>query len=297
MHCAKRERRNLVRVHNDKMACLARRQYALDSALHQALSRQELAVHYQPQWYTRSRKLVGAEALLRWGSAEFGNVSPVDFIPLAESNGQIIPIGDWVLESACEQAVSWQKSGYAFERVAVNISAHQFVLPGFSQRVASILARTGLAPVNLELEITESVLASNVDLAIATLAELQHIGVQLSIDDFGTGFSSLSQLKMFSIDRLKIDRSFINGVTSDRSDQAITETILTLAHRLDLSVVAGGVETEGQLTFLRDRSCAEVQGFLLSKPLSELDIGTVFESIRAESARDESLLPRTGTDG
>ena len=205
---------------------------------------------------------------MRWQHPQLGLVSPAEFIPLAEDNGLILPIGEWVLRTACRQNREWQEKGFAAMRVGVNVSARQFQQQHLAEIVLEILEETGLAPEYLDLELTESSIMSNAQASIDVLTRLKAMGVTISIDDFGTGFSSLSYLKRLPIDALKIDQSFVRDVTTDPDDAALVMAIVTLAHNLRLQVVAEGVETEEQLRFLQLLRCDEVQGYLFSKPLA-----------------------------
>ncbi|QOY95952.1 EAL domain-containing protein [Massilia sp. UMI-21] len=238
----------------------------IESGLRQALGNGELTLYYQPKFEIGSDRIVGAEALVRWLHQGFGIVPPSEFIPLAESTGLIVQVGEWVLEQACAQAAIWQRAGIAPFRLAVNVSAREFTqsLPG---RVADTLARYELDACWLELEITESTLMHDFERVTAIMDRIHQLGVALSLDDFGTGYSSLSYLKRFPIDTLKIDRSFTTGIPDDPSDCAIAGTIVSMAQQLGLRVIAEGVETLEQLAFLRASGCDEVQGYLYSKPL------------------------------
>lgn len=207
------------------------------------------------------------EALARWNSPELGSVSPVEFIPIAEDSGLILSLGEWFLRTACAQCKAWRDEGIPLERVAVDVSVRQFAQDGFPERVAAILEETGLEAEALELEITETVLMKDGDVALSTLRALKDLGVKLAIDDFGTGYSSLSYLKQFPIDHLKIDRAFVCAINSNPSDQAIATAVIAMGQSMRLRVTAEGVETEGQLSFLRNGQCTEAQGYLLSKPL------------------------------
>ena len=207
------------------------------------------------------------EALVRWQHPMLGLVPPGRFIPLAEETGLIVPISEWVLETACQQTKQWLDSGFPPLQVAVNLSARQFQSPGLVERVGSVLQATGLAPELLELEITESITMQDVDFTILTLRKLSDMGVQIAVDDFGTGYSSLSYLKNFPIHTLKIDQSFVRELHKDSYNAAIVNTVIYLAQNLNLKVIAEGVETEQQLAFLRDQRCDEMQGFLFSKPV------------------------------
>jgi len=267
MYFAKREGKNIYKLFEPSMNDVSLVRFSMESALRKVLQTDELSLVYQPQMSLLTGELDAVEALLRWTNAELGIVSPADFIPIAEETGLIVPIGEWVLRTACFQAKKWRDEGLLLTRMAVNISVLQFVRPDFPELVESILQETGLDPEALELEITESVLAKDTTGAVSTLRRLKQIGVQLSIDDFGTGYSSLSQLKHFPIDRLKIDQSFVSGVTKNRHDAAITKAVLAMANSMELMVVAEGVETQEQLVFLEGNECNEAQGFFLSRPL------------------------------
>jgi EAL domain-containing protein (putative c-di-GMP-specific phosphodiesterase class I) len=238
----------------------------LESHLARALERKEFALQYQPKVDIRTGEVRGAEALLRWWNLELGTVSPAHFIPVAEDTGLIVPIGKWVMKTACEQNMAWQRRGLRRIVMSVNLSPRQFKDPMLLDDIAEVLQRTGMAPELLELEITESMIMHNLDQAAQKAAAIKALGVRLAIDDFGTGYSSLSQLKRFPIDTLKVDRSFIRDVEISEDDRVITQAIISLAKALDVSVVAEGVETEAQLAFLRDHACDEMQGYYFSKP-------------------------------
>ncbi len=240
----------------------------MEAGLRKALDNDELVVFYQPLISLENNKLIGMEALIRWMHPEKGMISPGDFIPLAEETGLIEPIGEWVLRAACIQNKEWQDAGYPPVRVSVNMSARQFNKKNIIEIISQILQETGLSPEYLGLEITESVIMQDVKSTIAKLKQMQKMGISLSIDDFGTGYSSLSYLKLFPIDNLKIDRSFVFNITSDSIDAAIAASVILLAHSMNLKVVAEGVETEEQLEVLRRQGCDYVQGFLFSRPLA-----------------------------
>ena len=267
MYSAKRAGKNLYQFYDVSMNATALKRLTLDTHLRKALDQGEFVLHYQPQMDLVNGSIDAVEALLRWHNPELGMVSPAEFIPLAEENGLIIPIGEWVLRTACAQAKAWREDGLPLSRVAVNISALQFAQTDFIALIAQILQDTGLEPNGLELEITETLLAMDVERTVHTLSVLKDMGLQLSIDDFGTGYSSLSYLKRFPIDRLKIDQSFVRDIVSDPDDAAIAMAVIGLASSMNLGVVAEGVETEAQLQFLKDKRCHEVQGYYLSRPL------------------------------
>ncbi len=240
---------------------------SLEANMRHALERDEFLLHFQPKIDIASGRLAGVEALVRWRHPDLGIVSPAKFIPLAEETGLIVPLGEQVLRRACEQLQAMRQAGHAGLHVAVNLSARQFGQSDLVERIAAILAETGMPPDALELEITESDVMQNAQQAAALLGRLKAMGVRLSIDDFGTGYSSLSYLKRFPIDALKIDQSFSRDVTSDPDDAAIARAVIALAHSMRLQVVAEGVETAEQLAFFRDEGCDVVQGFFCSPPL------------------------------
>ena len=245
---------------------------SLASSLHGALERGEFQLHYQPQYSAAARQIVGMEALLRWVHPEQGMLPPGKFIPILEETGMIVAVGEWVLRSACAQMKLWQTSGFAPVRMAVNLSARQLNSTGLVATVARVLEDTGLDPKYLELEITETMLMHDIELTIATLEALAKMGVAIAIDDYGTGYSSLAYLKRLRVDVLKIDQSFVRGIGVDLDDEAIVASTISMAHRLGLTVIAEGVETETQLEFLRLNACNQVQGYLFSRPIPAGDI-------------------------
>jgi diguanylate cyclase (GGDEF)-like protein/PAS domain S-box-containing protein len=239
----------------------------LETDLRKAIVRGELMLHYQPKVETATGRVVGAEALLRWYHHDLGLVSPVDFIPIAEETGLIVPIGNWVLDAACRQLARWQAEGSPVVPIAVNISAHQFRQPDLVDRVVEALADHAVDPALIELELTESAVMRNAETAIQTLMDLHGHGIRLAVDDFGTGYSSLSYLKRFPLDHLKIDRSFIHDIDVNQTSAEIVGAIIAMAHSLRLAVVAEGVETERQLAVLRQLRCDQIQGFFYSRPI------------------------------
>ncbi|CAH2031875.1 putative bifunctional diguanylate cyclase/phosphodiesterase [Trichlorobacter ammonificans] len=272
MYEAKRSGKNCFRFYAREMNFQAVQLLKLDNSMPISLDRGDFYLHYQPQLDLKSGTVIGVEALLRWRHPELGMIPPDRFIPLAEENGFITRLGAWVLKTACMQAASWQRHGLPPLRVAVNISSRQFSEPDFVDLVSTTLTGCGLNADLLELELTESLLVSNEQQVARKLQGLKAMGIHLAIDDFGTGYSSLSYLKHFPLDRLKIDKSFVNDILSDPDDAAITEAIIGMAHALKLKVIAEGVETREQLLFLEDRGCDEMQGYYLSRPLSEHDL-------------------------
>jgi diguanylate cyclase (GGDEF)-like protein len=259
--------RNSFRYFTGQMNIRAMHWMSLEHRLRGALAKNELSLHYQPQMALAGDTLCGVEALIRWHSGELGPVSPVEFIPLAEDTGLILPIGEWVIQTACAQARAWQDAGLAPIRIAVNVSAHQFMTGTVAAMVRAALERAGLAPRWLAVELTESVLMKEADLAMRQIAELRAMGVIVALDDFGTGFSSLSYLSRFALDKIKIDQSLVRNITTDPKSAAIANATIGLAHGLGLTVVAEGVETQEQLAFLRAARCDEIQGYLFGRPV------------------------------
>jgi diguanylate cyclase (GGDEF)-like protein/PAS domain S-box-containing protein len=264
---AKEQGGNNHQFYAAEMNARALKRLSLESGLRKAFEREEFTLHYQPQMDIATNSITGMEALVRWQHPEMGLVPPAEFIPLAEDTGLIVPLDEWVLRAACSQNKVWQEAGLPHLRVSTNLSARMFRQPGLSAMVARVLEETGLDPDFLDLELTESSVISNAEVAIETLRALRELGVHVSIDDFGTGYSSLNYLKRFPADCLKIDQSFVRDAATEPNDAAIVRAIITLARSLDLKVIAEGVETQEQLSFLRLLGCDEVQGYLLSRPL------------------------------
>ncbi|MFO0752887.1 MAG: EAL domain-containing protein [Thermodesulfovibrionales bacterium] len=267
MYQAKEQGGNNYQFYSPAMNIRTLERIILENSLRRTLDRGELVVHYQPQVNVGTRRIVCVEALVRWQHPELGLLDPMQFIPLAEETGFIIPMDEWVLRTACEQNKAWQEAGYAPLRMTVNLSARQFQQPNLIEMVSGVLRETGLKPEYLELEITESTAMGDIDLTIPTMVQLTGLGIQLSIDDFGTGYSSLSYLKKLPVQKLKIDKSFIRDLTADQDDRAIVNAIIALAHSLKLNVVAEGVETQEQMDYLSVSGCSEIQGYLFSRPL------------------------------
>lgn len=267
MNRAKREGRNNYSCFTKEMQLSAKRNLKLSNALYHALKKNELHLVYQPQISAKTGELIGAEALLRWEHPLYGTVSPAEFIPIAENNGLILPIGEWVLRTAIKQLKKWMKEGMSPIIVAVNLSAVQFRNVNLPFLIQDILTSTGLAPEYLELELTEGVTMNNPQNAIEIMNKLHDLGIKMSLDDFGTGYSSLSYLKKFKVYKLKIDRSFVSDISENPEDKAIVTTIINMAHSLGLATIAEGVETLEQLQYLREEGCDEIQGYYYSKPL------------------------------
>jgi diguanylate cyclase len=267
MYFAKHSGPNSFQYHQDSMNATTLQRITLEKNLRQAIARDEFTLHYQPQTDMVTGVLKGAEALLRWDNEELGSVPPAEFVPVAEQCGLILAIGEWVLNTACQQAKVWRDRGVHLPRIGVNVSPKQFYQQNFPLVVERVLMETGLEPHVLEIEITESLLMENTDRAIATMHGLRRLGVQIALDDFGTGYSSLSRLKEFPIDCLKIDHSFVRDISTDANDQAIASAVLAMAGSLNMRVVAEGVETSAQFDFLKLKQCNEMQGYLICRPL------------------------------
>ena len=268
MYRAKEQGKNNYQFYSKKTNGHSIERLALESGLRHALARDELLLFYQPKIDVRTGLITGAEALLRWQHPEMGLISPAQCIPLAEETGLIVPIGEWVLRTACGQNLAWQKHGLPPIRMAVNLSARQFVERTLAKDIGKVLETTGLAPRWLELEITESMVMHDPEQAVATMQTLKAMGIELAIDDFGTGYSSLAYLRRFPIDSLKMDGSFIRDLPHSDADAAITQAIIAMARNLRLKVVAEGVENEQQANFLREQNCHEMQGYYFSRPLT-----------------------------
>lgn len=269
MYRAKDAGRNRFQLFTPEMEVAIQRRVDISQRLRSALKKSEFMLHYQPRVALGSGKVTGVEPLIRWHAEGAGMISPVDFIPVAERNGMIFPIGEWVLFEACHQARQWQLELGTPVNTAVNLSARQLRDVDIVKLVVRALEETGLPAHLLELELTESMLVHDTKRVLHTLEALKEIGVSLSIDDFGTGYSSLSYLKSFPLDYLKIDRSFVMDLPDDTNDGAIVRAIIDMAHRLGLKVIAEGVETREQLDFLLEQDCDEIQGYYFSKPLPQ----------------------------
>src|SRR5450755_4202357 len=272
MYGAKDSGRNNFRFFAEDMNAQAVERLSLENSLRLALGKKELFLVYQPQMHAATGKVTGLEALLRWQHPDLGLVPPDKFIRIAENSGLIVPIGEWVLRTACAQARKWQDDGLPAISVAVNVSAVQFRQLGFCGLIRKVLRETGLAAHCLELELTESLLLANADVTLSVLRELKSMGLTLAIDDFGTGYSNFTSLREFGVSKLKIDRSFIRDVATNPDDSAITAAIISMAKSLRLKVIAEGVENEAQMSFLRTHQCDEIQGYYFSKPLAVDDV-------------------------
>ena len=293
MYHGKESGRNAYRFFHADMNTRVLERLQLEGALRQAIENGDFQLHYQPQIDSNNGAMIGVEALLRWHHPEQGMISPGRFIPVAEESGLILPLGGWVLREACRQNREWQARGLPALPVAVNISALQFLQPQFVDTVRSVLTYCGLPPHCLEIELTESIMMDGAEHNIELLKSLRELGVRISIDDFGTGYSSLAYLKRLPIDKLKIDQAFVRDITTDLDDAVITSAIIGLAHNLRLGVIAEGVETPEQQAFLLQQGCAQIQGYLISRPLPP----DAFEAFWRASLSAGKSLSDSAADG
>jgi diguanylate cyclase (GGDEF)-like protein len=279
MYHAKEMGRDNLQFYTPELSTKIHEKFRFHEELRNAVARSEFVLFYQPQVDLRTGRVFAVEALIRWNHPVLGIVPPTRFIPAAEETGLIVPIGDWVLQEACRQNKAWQDAGLPLMTVCVNVSARQFQEKALVCRVVSALQVSGLDPKYLELELTESLIMQNLGQAVATMKELRDLGVQLAIDDFGTGYSSLSALKTFPVARLKIDKSFISDLVVNESDRAVASAMILLGQKLNLRVIAEGVETDEQLAFLRDNNCDEMQGYHFSKPVPACGIEKLLKGV------------------
>lgn len=274
MNSAKQLGKNTFQFYTSDISARIEARLEMQGQLRVAIERNEFVLHYQPQLDLCTGYIIGVEALVRWNHPKLGMVPPILFIGLAEETGLIVPIGAWVIRTACEQCKAWQRDGFGKLRMAVNLSVRQFAQPDLVDYIASVLKETDLEPQWLEVELTESLVMNNVEQSIEILQRLKQLGLQMSIDDFGTGYSSLAYLKRFPIDLLKIDQSFVRDILSS-DDAAIVKAIISMAHSLGLMVIAEGVETEAQCEFLQQNMCDEIQGYLFSKPIDAKEMAEI----------------------
>ena len=302
MYLAKEEGRSSFRFFAKEIKSQSIERLMLETSLRRAIERNEFLLHYQAKQSLGSGEISGVEALLRWQHPDLGMVPPLHFIPLAEECGLIVPIGKWVLETACAQAVAWQEQGLPPMRIAVNLSPRQFTDSHLLHDIRAALTKTAIDPQLLELEITESMVMHFPEEAKRLLTAIKKLGVHLSIDDFGTGYSSMSLIKEFPVDTIKVDRSFVRDLPTDVNNCAITKAVIALRKALDLTTVAEGVETKARERFLRDQSCDQIQGYLFAKPLSAEDFGAFARAhsislLKEQAAKGRSPLapPRRST--
>ncbi len=267
MHLAKERGKDRYQLYSSAIANTSFERLVLENSLRRALDRNEFRLYYQPQLDIRSGEVVGVEALIRWQHPDLGFIPPMEFISIAEETGLIHSIGEWVLKTACEQKKIWDRQGFTSLKMSVNLSAQQFHYANLVELVSNVLTQADLDPKGLDLELTESTIMTHLEETTETLRKLKDLGVHISIDDFGTGYSSLMYLKTFPIDTIKIDKSFVHDITTDQDDRAITQAIISMAHSLELDVVAEGVENSDQLEFLKSQGCDIIQGYLFSKPI------------------------------
>jgi EAL domain-containing protein (putative c-di-GMP-specific phosphodiesterase class I) len=272
MYHAKQSGRNMFRFFDADVKSFSRERLVIEGELRRAIANSELQLHYQPRVEIGNGEVRSVEALLRWQHPTRGRVMPLEFIAIAEDTGLILPIGDWVIREACRQARAWQLEGLPFLRVAVNVSPMQFRQPNFCNVVRTALEANSLDAAYLEIELTEATLMTNAESSVAMLEQLSKLGVVIAIDDFGTGYSSMSYLQRFPIDKLKIDRSFIRDLLSNPGDVSIVRAIISLAHELQLKVVAEGVESAEQLALLDRMGCDQYQGFLRSPAVAPAEV-------------------------
>jgi EAL domain-containing protein (putative c-di-GMP-specific phosphodiesterase class I) len=284
MYRSKEVGRNSYRFYTPEMNARALELLSMESSLRRALDRGEFLLYYQPKVSVASGDIVGVEALLRWRHPDRGLVSPDDFMPVLEETGLIVSVGEWVITAACAQIAEWSRQSIEPVPVAINLSARQFVNKDLGTTIKRILEENGIAPELIEFEITESSVMANTEESTGILKFLGQLGVGLSIDDFGTGYSSLGYLKRFPLDALKIDRSFVRDITTSTDDATITRAVISMAHSLGLKVIAEGVETLEQITFLTEHGCDELQGYYFSSPLPADECGVCL--------REKHMLPR-----
>jgi EAL domain-containing protein (putative c-di-GMP-specific phosphodiesterase class I) len=294
MYLAKEEGKNDFRFFTPEIKSQSIEQLILESHLRRALELEQFELHYQPKLEVATGLINGVEALLRWTHPELGNLPPMQFIPLAEETGLIIPIGRWVLKTACAQNMAWQHEGLPAISMAVNLSPRQFLDENLLPDIDDVLASTGMPAYLLQLEITESMVMRNVDRAIQLLNEIQSRGVRLAIDDFGTGYSSMSLMKQFPIDTIKIDRSFVRDLENSTEDRAIAMAIIGMGKALGLTVVAEGVETMEQDAFLRGHACDELQGYLFSRPVPAETVPSLLRPVICSPSLQPSNFPSSG---
>ena len=276
MYKAKELGKNRFSLFDPEMYLKLERKISIERILRTAIENNELSINYQPQYDAQNNEIFGFEALIRLNSKELGFISPLEFIPIAEECGYITKISRWVLNESCRQSVKWLEAGYKFKSISINISSVDIQEPDFLDNIKEIFKTTSINPNIVELEITETVLMQSLDCSIEILKKLMDMGIRIALDDFGTGYSSLSYLRKIPISTLKIDKSFIDNITSNKKEESIINNIIQMAHSMDLKVVAEGVETKEQLSILKERNCDYIQGYYFSKPLHASEIEKLF---------------------
>jgi len=285
MYLAKEEGKNNYKFYSENIRSIANERFSIETNLRRALERNELSLNYQAKLNFRTRQITGVEALLRWNNPYLGSVTPTQLIPIAEETGMIVPIGRWVLKTACAQNVAWQNQGLPPICMAVNLSLRQLTDEKLLGDIKATLEETGMAPDLLELEITENMVMHNPERLIPVLNNIKDLGVRLAIDDFGTGYSSLAQIKNYPVNTLKVDRSFIRNLPFDSENKAITEAVIIMGKNLHLTVVAEGVETKEEENFLRQQVCDEMHGFYFSKPIAPDKFADLLRSNHSNSSK------------
>lgn len=293
MNSAKENGKNSYCLFESHMNTKLLEKYELEEDLRQALINQEFVLYYQPQIDISTGKIVGLEALIRWMHPIRGCLAPMEFIPLAEETGLIVPIGEWVIRTACSQSIKWKKKGIKDLRISVNLSARQFQQPDLVEVITEILNETGMDPQLLDLEITESVAMRDIELTKKVLGELRGKKINISLDDFGTGYSSLNYLKQLPINTVKIDRTFVDNITDDINQQTIAKAVIDLSHNMELHVTAEGVETWEQFSFLKFQNCDKVQGYLFSMPLPLEDVERILYQDKKFIDKSEPVLSKS----
>jgi EAL domain-containing protein (putative c-di-GMP-specific phosphodiesterase class I) len=284
MYQAKEDGKNTFQFYSEKLNANSLEHLTLESGLRHALERGEFELYYQAKWDMATGQIAGMEALLRWQHPDLGIIAPLQFIPVAEETGLIVPIGKWVLRAACQQNMAWQRAGLPRLNIAVNLTARQFRDEHLLHDIAATLQETGMEGGLLEIEIHESLLIQNIEKTLKTLTALKRLGVKIAIDDFGTGYSSLSTLQRFPLDTIKIDRSFVRDLAIRGDHGNLTQAIIAMGKTLSLTVVAQGVETKEQAQFLREHACDEFQGFYFNKPMSAAQFTALLQGRNFDSA-------------
>jgi len=288
MYSAKYNGKAKYSFFNKNMSDIVVRRVEIEKGLRNALQNNEFEIYYQPQIDIINNKIKGFEALLRWNNFELGRISPAEFIPVAEKSGLIIPMGDWIIKTTCLQNNLWKSKGYIYDTIAINLSAVQLQNDKFEENLKRIISETGVNPRFVELEITESILMKDFEKSVKLLTEIRDLGINIALDDFGTGYSSLSYLKQLPINTLKIDKSFIDNIATNEREKAIVDGIIQLAQKIDLDVIAEGVETKQQIKLLQSIGCNQIQGYYFSRPLPADEIEEKFLKINWSEAHNKN---------